>query len=68
MVYQASYTLREWVPKVSGQGLTNCLYLIPTYSLEALGLVERHSVILASGVCVFWPNLQLGLADFYPEK
>ena len=23
---------------------------------------------MASGVCVFWPNLQLGLADFYPEK
>ena len=58
MVYQASYALREWVPKVSGWGLTNCLLLIPTHSWEALGLVERQSVILASGVCVFWPNLQ----------
>ena len=68
IVYQASYALRECVPKVSGWGLTNCLFLIPTHSLEALGLVERNSVIWASGVCVFWPNLQLGLADFYPEK
>ena len=53
VVYQGPYALREWVPMVKGQGHTNCLLLIPPYSLEALTLAGRDSVIVAAEVCIF---------------